>query len=152
MPIFGAIRDDALEFLLGITHRVEVHPGSYFFREGDTAGSMYVLEAGRVAIFRSWQGIDHLVRHFEAGDCFGEMALMDLYPRSASVFAIAHCVAIEITPAHLHQLYHRDAEMFAMIQMNIGREVCRRLRITDDMLFRERMGAAPHGSESLTTY
>ena len=93
-----------------------------------------------------------LLRHLEFGDCFGEMALMDLVPRSASVRAVEHCVAIELATAHLHGLYKHDAEQFALIQMNIGREVCRRLRITDDLLFRERMGAPRLGPDSFTTY
>jgi CRP/FNR family transcriptional regulator, cyclic AMP receptor protein len=35
-------------------------------------------------------------------------------------------------------------EQFALIQMNIGREVCRRLRATDELLFRVRHGEALH--------
>ena len=61
---------------------------------------------------------------------------MDLLPRSASVRADADCNALELVPATLHELFARDIEQFALIQMNIGREVCRRLRETDEMLFR----------------
>ena len=67
---------------------------------------------------------------------------MDLFPRSASVRAIEPCRAIEITPAALQRLFERDVEQFALIQMNIGRELCRRLRATDELLFRVSMGAA----------
>lgn len=67
--------------------------------------------------------------------------LLDLFPRSASVRAEADCTAIELTPAHLYQLYERDAAQFAMVQMNIAREISRRLRETDDLLFRARMEA-----------
>lgn len=150
MPIFGAIREDALEFLLEQTRHVEVAEGEYFFREGEPAACMYVLESGRVAVFRSWKGRDLLLRHLDAGDCFGEMALMDLATRSASVRAVLPCVAIEITPAQLHGLFRHDVVQFALIQMNIGREVCRRLRETDDMLFRERMGAEAGAPDSHT--
>ena len=48
MPIFGAIRDDALLFLLAQAREVAVGAGAYFFRESDQASSMYVLESGRV--------------------------------------------------------------------------------------------------------
>ena len=104
---------------------------------------MFVLETGRVVVFKSWQGRDVVLNDMQAGDCFGEMALMDLCPRSASVRAEADCVAIELTSGDLLRLFERDAEQFALVQMNMGREVCRRLRATDEVLFRARMGEAP---------
>ena len=149
MPIFGAIRDDALLFLLAQAREVSVAAGAYFFRESDPAQSMFVLESGSVAVFKSWQGRDFVLKSLDAGDCFGEMALMDLCPRSASVRAETDCVAIELGTGDLLRLFERDAEQFALIQMNMGREVCRRLRATDGMLFRARMGEATLGPETL---
>jgi CRP-like cAMP-binding protein len=148
MPIFGAIRDDALAFLLQQTRSVRVRAGAYFFRETDPADCMYVLESGRVAVLKSWQGKELLMRHLGEGDCFGEMALMDLLPRSASVRAEEDCSAIELTPEQFNRLFERDAEQFTLIQMNIGREVCRRLRVMDDLLFRARMGELPAATPS----
>jgi CRP-like cAMP-binding protein len=105
---------------------------------------MYVLEHGSVSVLRGWQGRATLLRQLVAGDCFGEMALLDLFPRSASVQADADCQAIELTAAHLYRLYEVDPAQFAMIQMNIAREMSRRLRVTDELLFRARMeGEAP---------
>ena len=144
MPVFGAIREDTLHFLLDRAREVCVDAGRYFFREGDRAEAMYVLEVGEVAILRGWQGTEFVLHHLNAGDCFGEMALLDLFPRSASVQADEDCQAIELTPAHLYRLFEVDAAQFAMIQMNIAREMSRRLRITDELLFRARMeGEAP---------
>jgi CRP-like cAMP-binding protein len=146
MPIFGAIRADALALLLEQAPLKSVAAGAYFFRENDQADSMYVLESGRVAVFKSWHGRELMLRYLHAGDCFGEMALMDLFPRSASVQAVEDCSAIQLTPANLYRLCERDAEQFALIQMNIGREVCRRLRQSDEWLFRIRMGEAANGA------
>jgi len=64
-------------------------------------------------------------------------------PRSASVKAIEDCSAIELRPDHLMRLFERDVEQFALIQMNMGREVCRRLRATDERLFAAEMSAEP---------
>lgn len=147
MPLFGAIRDDALEFIVEQTCSVVVNAGSFFFRESEPARSMFVLESGRVAVLRHWQHRELRVRELGQGDCFGEMALMDLQPRSASVRAEADCSALELMPATLLALFERDAEQFALIQMNMGREVCRRLRETDEQLFRARMGEAPAPAE-----
>jgi CRP-like cAMP-binding protein len=149
MPVFGAIRDDALLRLLDHARVREVPTGGSFFREKDPADSMFVLESGRVAVVRTWHDEHYVLQRLGAGDCFGEMALMDLAPRSASVIAEADCVAIEIGAGDLLQLYEHDPAQFALIQMNIGREVCRRLRAIDDLLFRERMDDTPIAAEIL---
>ena len=140
MPIFGAVREQALQLLLEPVPEVRVAAGSYFFREQDPADCMYVLESGRVAVLKQWRGREMQLRELGPGDCFGEMALLDLFPRSAAVRAVQDCVAIELTPADLLRLFEKDSEQFALIQMNIGREVCRRLRATDELLFRVRRG------------
>jgi CRP-like cAMP-binding protein len=145
MPVFGALREDSLLLLLEHARMVEVKAGDYYFRENDQANSMFVLEAGRVAVIKSWRGQDFVLHELVAGDCFGEMALMDMFPRSASVRADEDCGAIEIGGDGLLHLFERDVEQFALIQMNIGREVCRRLRATDELLFRARMGQRSAG-------
>jgi CRP/FNR family cyclic AMP-dependent transcriptional regulator len=141
MPIFGAVDAETLEFLLAPAPVIEVPAGGFFCREGDPAHAMFVLETGKLTISKQWQGHDLLLRRLGPGDCFGEMALLDLFPRSASVRADADCRAIELTAANLYRLFDRDAAQFAVIQMNIGRELSRRLRATDELLFRTRMGA-----------
>jgi CRP/FNR family cyclic AMP-dependent transcriptional regulator len=143
MPIFGAISDTALEFLVARASVVDVEAGDFFFQEGEVAAGMFVLEAGRVRVSRSRQGREILLHEFGPGDCFGEMALMDLHPRSASVLALDACRALLIRPEHLLELFERDCVQFALIQMNMGREVCRRLRAADDMLFDMQPGRAP---------
>ena len=142
VPVFGALREDSLEFLLGLATTRAVPAGGTFFREGDPADAMYVLEAGRVVVEKGWRGRVVELRRLGPGDCFGEMALMDLFPRSASIRALDDCRAITLTPGALYRLFERDPEQFTLIQMNIGREVCRRLRAADEMLFRARMGEA----------
>jgi CRP/FNR family transcriptional regulator, cyclic AMP receptor protein len=141
MPIFGALREDAIECVLQDAPSVDIPKGGYFFREGDQADCMYVIETGVVEVLKFWDGSDWSLHLLGAGDCFGEMALMDFGQRSASVRAAQDTRAIAIATAALHRLYERDIEQFSLIQMNLGREVCRRLRATDELLFRMRMSA-----------
>lgn len=143
MPIFGGVNEDSLACLLEPAREVRMPAGGFFFREGDPAQCMYVLETGCVEVLKQWRGREMSLRRFGPGDCFGEMALIDLVPRSASARAETACVAIEITPADLYRLYQRNTEQFALIQMNIGREMCRRLRATDELLFQAVMGDLP---------
>jgi CRP/FNR family transcriptional regulator, cyclic AMP receptor protein len=148
MPIFGALRDDALELMLESAPDVARTAGEFYFREGEDAQSMFVIEQGSVEVLKRWDGRDQPLHRLRAGDCFGEMALMDFFPRSASVRALEPTRAVEIAPAALQRLAERDLEQFALLQMNMGREVCRRLRTTDEMLFRwQRRGGTPRGED-----
>jgi CRP/FNR family transcriptional regulator, cyclic AMP receptor protein len=140
MPIFGGIRADVLQYLLALCPVVSVPMNEFFFLEHEQADSMFVLEAGKVSVVKSWRGQEYVLSILTEGDCFGEMAVMDLLPRSASVRAVEDCTAIHISAANLYQVYARDLEQFALIQMNMGREVSRRLRKADSLLFRARMG------------
>jgi CRP-like cAMP-binding protein len=65
---------------------------------------------------------------------------MDHCPRSASVRVVEDCIAIRISAANLYEVYAQDLKQFALIQMNMGREVCRRRREADSRLFGARMG------------
>ena len=141
MPIFGGIRAEILQFLLAVCPAVSVPKNDFFFREHEHGDSMFILEAGKAAVLKSWRGHDHSLHTLREGDCFGEMAIMDHCPRSASVRALANCIAIRISAANLYSVYAHDLKQFALIQMNMGREVCRRLREADNRLFGARMGA-----------
>jgi CRP-like cAMP-binding protein len=135
MPIFGGIREDILEFILETAEIVSIPAGHYFFCEDETGNSMFVLEKGEVAVVKSWQDHEYQLMELHKGDCFGEMSLIDLGPRTASVLALEDCSAIKLSNANILRIYQKDLEQFTMIQMNMGREVSRRLRRMDSDLF-----------------
>lgn len=141
MPIFGGIRVEILEYLLEIAEIVSVSAEHYFFREQERGSSMYVLEQGQVAVIKSWQGREYLLMNLHRGDCFGEMSLIDLGPRTASVLALEDCSAIKLSNGNILKIYQKDLEQFTLIQMNIGREISRRLRHMDEAMFQERVEA-----------
>jgi CRP-like cAMP-binding protein len=136
MPIFGGVRDDVLQCLLDRAQFCKIPARDFFFRQGDQALYMYVLEAGRASVRKTWNGAELELGTLSQGDCFGEMALIDMTARSASVRAETECSAIEISSVNLHGVYEYDVEQFTIIQMNISRELCRRLRMTDERLMR----------------
>ena len=79
MPVFGGIRADILQFLLDLCPIVSVPTNEFFFRERDQADSMFVLEAGKAWVPEAWRGHDfYLLRTLKEGDCFGEMAVIDI--------------------------------------------------------------------------
>lgn len=135
MPVFGGLNDLTLEAILERANLRLVREQEFFFREGDEANSFFVLESGSVVVERLWMDSAICLGVFRSGDCFGEMAVIDLLPRSASVRAVEECSAIEITHQSLFSLYQQEPEQYAIIMMNMGREVSRRLRLADDRLF-----------------
>jgi CRP-like cAMP-binding protein len=135
MPIFGAASESAIEFLLEGASIREFTRGDTVFQEGELDTTVYVIEKGKVSVYRHWQGDNYKLRELGQGDCFGEMALMDFKPRSASVYADTDCRFIQISAAQLGQLYSIDPKQYTLIMMNLGREVCRRLKEADKKLF-----------------
>lgn len=134
MPIFGALSESALDFIQSQCSQKNVAAGDAFFLEGDDADSLFILEQGEAQVRKQCSGTQRELRQLHPGDCFGEMSLIDLCPRSASVFAISDCQALELTNAGLFRLFEFDVEQFALIQMNLLREVSRRLRDLDERL------------------
>lgn len=135
-PLFGALSDSALDLLVAAGKPVSVAEGDYFFREGERGSSAFLLETGRVSVTRRVLDRDHLLRELGPGDFFGEVALLDFGPRSASIRALAPCSGLEISARALRELSEKDMKDFAIIYMNLGREVSRRLRKADERLFR----------------
>jgi len=137
MPIFGGVSEATLTFLLQSAQHISRATDEYFFQEEELADAMYVIERGRVAVNRQCDGKQYKLRELVQGDCFGEMALMDCKPRSASAQALEPCQAIQIQTSLISDLYGAFPDQFTLIQMNMGREVCRRLREADKRLFEQ---------------
>lgn len=134
MPIFGAVDDKILALLVDTSIKVEKNAGEYFFKQNDASQSIFVLLEGKIQVIKNWKNIEYKLREFGPGNCFGEMALMDLSPRSASALSITDSFAMEITVAQFQDIYNINPDQYTLIQMNMGREVCRRLKAADDRI------------------
>jgi len=139
ISIFGALDDDSLVFLLEQSDRVAVARNNYFFREGEGANAFFILEQGRVAVIKDWRGHQFLLSELSEGDCFGEMALIEMHARNASVVALEACRAIRLGFDSVSKLYKRDLQQFTLLQMNLARELSRRLRDANERLFESRV-------------
>jgi len=133
IPIFGGLHMSTISVLLEQAIPTPCKDKEYFFKQGDVGDSVYIILSGQVAVFRG-QEENHLVNILGEGDCFGEMALIDHQPRSASVQAISDCEALEISQNTLFDVYQQDVKQYLMLHMNMAREVSRRLREADEQI------------------
>jgi CRP/FNR family transcriptional regulator, cyclic AMP receptor protein len=133
--LFGALSDDVLTFLVGMLTVVEPTVGDTIFREGDEPTAMYVVLAGEMEVTKkSRGGVDARVAVLGPGDWFGEMSIVDIQPRSATVRALASGRLIKVSASDLDALYRHDVRSYAIIVLNLARELSRRLRVADGIL------------------
>src|SRR5688500_1190339 len=133
--LFGALSDDVHGVLSGMLTVVIREVGEVIFREGDEGNAMYVVLNGEVEVTKaSRNGVDARVAMLGPGDWFGEMSIVDIQPRSATVRAIAPSRLVRITAADLDALYRYDLKSYAIIVLNLARELSRRLRVADGIL------------------
>ena len=133
-PVFGGLKAAALDRLIAGSQLVDMPAGSVYLREGELGDKVYVLEQGRVQVVKKVGEEERVLKELGPGDCFGEMALLDISPRSATVRAVEDCRALEVPASTLYQLYEQDLEQFSLLSLNMGREVSRRLRETERLL------------------
>lgn len=133
--LFGALSDDVLEYLSTLLTVENPPVGATLFREGEDANAMFVVISGEVEVLKKSK------RHMEArvavlgpGDWFGEMSIVDIQPRSATVRALAPSRLLRISSADLDALYRHDLRSYAIIILNLARELSRRLRVADGIL------------------
>jgi CRP-like cAMP-binding protein len=81
MPLFSGLPAEALEKLIGRLAVEKRQPDEDVIREGERGESLYALVSGQVAVSRQGQ----LLAVLEAGQFFGELAVITQDPRSATV-------------------------------------------------------------------
>jgi CRP-like cAMP-binding protein len=111
----------------------EYAPGERIVCEGDEGHAFYILLAGDVEVVkRANSPLAVRLTTLAAGEFFGEMCILGPMPRAASVRAINHCMALEIRAATLHHLYQQMPAQYAIVLLNIARDMARRLYRIDE--------------------
>jgi CRP-like cAMP-binding protein len=134
--LFGALSDEVLDRLAHMLATTRVAPGDAVFREGDSAArEMYVVLDGEMEVSkRSRRGRDMRIALLGPSDCFGEMSMIDMQARSATVRAVAPSRLLKLTSEDMDALYRADLKSYTLIVLNIARDLSRRLRVTDGIL------------------
>jgi CRP/FNR family cyclic AMP-dependent transcriptional regulator len=129
--LFSAFEEEALEAVLEAGSVLRCERNFTVFSDGEEAAELFVVRTGRVAIGRrSADGRESLVALMEPGDLFGEMALFDDGPRSASARALEPSELLRIPYAPVKAAIDRNpAMLWDVVTLLAGR-----LRATDSAL------------------
>jgi CRP-like cAMP-binding protein len=110
--------------------RVSVQKGEIIFSEGDLGNEMFIIQSGKVRIFKTIDRFDQTLTVLEKGDFFGEMSVLEGLPRSASAEAEEDCELIKINSANFVTMIKSNIE----IAIRIMRKLSLRLRETNSQL------------------
>ena len=107
VSIFEQTPEHILDMISLLLEEVEISAGETVFEKGESGDSLYMIVDGKVRVHDEGRTLNYL----EAGDVFGEMALLDPQPRSASVVAEQDTRLLYLNQEHFTQLLLKRGEV-----------------------------------------
>lgn len=129
--LFSSFDEEALARVAAKGSTVRLERNDTLFNEGEEAFDLYVLLRGRVGIGRSSpDGRESIVALMEPADVFGEMALFDDEPRSASARALERSEVLRLP----FDVVRSELDARPELLWDVVGLIARRLRATDESL------------------
>ncbi|MCC7535322.1 MAG: cyclic nucleotide-binding domain-containing protein [Deltaproteobacteria bacterium] len=133
--MFKELAPDAIELIAAIAREESHRTGTMVFREGDVGDRLYVILDGRVRISRQVSGMgEEALAILGPGDAFGEMALVDDYPRSADAVVHESCRVLVLDREAVEELMFLHKDLAYEILWSFVRTLANRLRETNDKM------------------
>jgi CRP-like cAMP-binding protein len=120
IDLFSQIPGEDLAQVALISTEESREPGDEIFAEGEIGDALYLVLEGKVRVHRQ----DRVIAELGERECFGEMALLDTEPRSATVTALSGTQLLKITREDFEEIMSEKPE----IGMGIIKVLSRRLR------------------------
>jgi CRP-like cAMP-binding protein len=124
VPLFSSCTDKELAFIATRVEELDFPAGKVLCTRGQSGGDFFVILEGAVDVDAP-QGKRSLGR----GDFFGEIALLDNGPRSATVTTATPVRSLVLGPSQFQDVLHQNAD----IALKVLRAVTKRLRVTDPL-------------------
>lgn len=141
VPLFDELSTGQLKKVARLLHSRTYQAGEPVFREGDPGAGMYVVTRGAVRIvIRLPEGEERELALLGERQFFGEMALLESAPRSASAVAVERTELLGFFQPDLESLVERDSRLGSRILWNLARLMASRLRATNESLRARRQG------------
>jgi CRP/FNR family transcriptional regulator, cyclic AMP receptor protein len=98
IPLFSALGEEDLEAIANQAVTKTFPKGNIVINEGDRTDSLYVILSGKVKVFLTDEAHKEVIVDIQrSGDYFGELALLDEAPRSASVMTMEPCTFLVVS-------------------------------------------------------
>jgi CRP/FNR family cyclic AMP-dependent transcriptional regulator len=121
--------------VLKICRKEEIPSEKFIFLEGDLGDKCYIIEKGEVRISKYIQGAgEEALKILRNGDYFGEMALIDGFPRSATAVANTDVTLLVIDKAALDGALAANRELESKLLRVFCKTLSERLRETNDKI------------------
>lgn len=124
VPIFARFDHKHLERLGMLTEEVDVPAGKVLIRQGELGDDLMILVKGLVAVERDGEQVNKL----GPGEFFGEIALIERGPRTATVTAETPCRLLVLN----HRSFHALMEEFPEVAASVLLTLAHRLRSLED--------------------
>tara|TARA_B100001559_G_C16435516_1_gene591840 strand:- start:63 stop:545 length:483 start_codon:yes stop_codon:yes gene_type:complete len=136
IPIFENLLKKELKNIALLTHEREYKSNETVFKKHAPAEGMYVILYGEVEIKDPKSG--NIFAGLHSGDFFGELALLDEEPRSATAICIVPSRLIGFFRTDLLTLIKRYPELGNKILLNLSRVLGERLRETNKSIIKSK--------------
>ncbi len=129
IPVFEKLELKELRQVAAIVHRRQYTKGEYVFYQGDPGLGMYVVEKGIVGVVVAGEnGAQKEITELDDGDFFGEIALLDESPRSASVVVKEDSQLIGFFRPDLFEIIEKTPKTGLKIVVKLAEMIGERLR------------------------
>jgi len=136
IPVLTGLSDTELTLIAPRLRRARYKPGEIVIRQGDRDRSVYIVASGTTTVRVNAAGSERQVRlaSYARGTMFGEMALLDRQPRSATVIAENDVVCYVLSEEAYDALIAEHPLIAVRLLSNIARELSARLRNATRMI------------------
>lgn len=133
--LFRELTPKEMERVLSISKEKKVGKNEFIFREGDLGDAFYLIVTGSVRISTLVPGVgEEALTILREGEYFGEMALIDDAPRSASAIANDDTMLLCIGKDDFRKLLERQTDIAYKLLWIFTKTLSARLRKTDEQL------------------
>ncbi len=130
IPIFQDLSNREIRSIERILHRRTYQEGEVIFRQGDAGVGMYIIEKGVVSIV--YEPTDQVLAELKEGEFFGELALLDESPRSATAIAVSDCKMLGFFQPDLFGLIERNPGLGVKIVLKLAQIIGERLKSANE--------------------
>ena len=137
VPLFEGLTFRELNKIELIVHERTFVPDEVVFYERQPGTGMYIIKKGLIKLTKTISEEIVTIAELREGEFFGEMSLLENYPRSAQATAVVKTEALGIFRPDLFDLINRNPRLGSKMLMKLSQRLANRLRKTTEMKLKE---------------